>query len=439
MLPNKDEKEHKLFSYPLDADPHTRFPYRWMLTLYLFKGIVFTIMLFSMLVVFKRTGYSNSEITAYIACALLLCTLRPLLSIFVYKEYYNRRWVLGTELLSTLSLLGIAYTLKSKLLINSTFMFYALFAISNIFHDIASDKYSLILTKQQNVSSLRIFKCFLYSFSLLLTLGIAVMIAGNLEVLTRMVRNSWSTSLYVLSGVLCLCMLWHVIILPRPINSKRERRIQLSDMFYACLNTNADLIRTPRSWPGILFLTFFLLPCALLSPISLLFMLDLGSSGGLALAPQEFGYVQGTIGVFAFIFGMVSSVWAINCYKLKTMLPYISMGMLIPSLVYIYLSFALPHDLTLICCCVFVQQLFYGFGVYGYLSYLAYYSEVKRFSTYSLCVSLAVAAIAVPLMISGKLQADLGYRRFFIFTAFCSIATLLVTGLAMFTNRKEAY
>ena len=48
---------------------------------------------------------------------------------------------------------------------------------------------------------------------------------------------------------------------------------------------------------GILFMLLYRMPEGLLAKVSALFLIDAGHNGGLGLSPQEYGLVQGTVGV----------------------------------------------------------------------------------------------------------------------------------------------
>lgn len=416
---------------PASPRRNVKIAWRWMPTLFLSKGLAYVVLLFVSVVVYKRFGLANSSITLYTSWLMLPCVLRPLLAVFVQSGHYDRRWILITEALIAAAVAAIGYTLNTAAWLPGSLFFLWVIAMANIFHDIASDKFALKALSCHRVSSLRIFKQMIYRLALLVGMGLLMMIGGNLEVVTRSVRSSWSTVLYILSAVFVVLTVVHLVTLPHAAIGRRERKPRATDMFYALLNTSADLIRTPRSWPGLLFLSFFLLPAALLSRVSILFMLDLGSSGGIGLSPQEFGYVQGTIGIFALIIGGAAGTWAIRRYGLKKMLPIMALATIVPNPVYVYLSFVLPSHLAWITLCVSVQQLCYAFGLSAYVRYLVYYTEVKRFATYALGMSLVYAAMMIPSSISGSLQEALGYRMFFVTTACCGLATLVATAIVM--------
>lgn len=422
---------HHIFNSPLDLNNEVKVPWKWMPTLYLFKGFTFVILFFFPLVIFKRMGVDNGAATFFIAWLMLPVAMRPVLSIFVQTGHRNRLWILLSEALIILSIAGMAHALDGTWWLEGSLMYLGVMAFAHVFHDIAIDKFSLQAIKHQHTSSLRLFKLMFYQLSLLVILGIIVMIGGNLEVINRNISSSWSTACYCLSGILAIVLLWHIFVIPQSGADDRERKIRVSDMFYACLNTSADLIRTPSSWPGILFLSMFLLPCTLLTPVSILFMLDLGSSGGLALSPQEFGYVQGTVSVFGLIIGGMLGIWLLRKVAFGNALPLLAFATCIPPLFYIYLSYALPANIGWIACCAFVSQVACGFGLCAYQHYLVYYSEVKRVSTYALCMSLVTVAVMIPMMLSGSLQQALGYRRFFILATLMGICTLITSALVM--------
>lgn len=422
---------HHIFNSPLDLNNEVKVPWKWMQTLYLFKGFTFVILFFFPLVIFKRMGVDNGAATFFIAWLILPVVMRPVLSIFVQTGHRNRLWILLSEALIVLSMAGMAHALDGTWWLEGSLMCLGVMALAHVFHDIAIDKFSLQAIKHQHTSSLRLFKLMFYQLSLLVILGIIVMIGGNLEVINRNIRSSWSTACYCLSGILAVVLLWHIFMIPQSNADSRERKIRVSDMFYASLNTSADLIRTPSSWPGILFLSMFLLPCTLLTPVSILFMLDLGSSGGLALSPQEFGYVQGTVAVFGLIIGAILGIWLLRKVGFSNALPLMAFATCIPPLLYIYLSYALPANIGWIACCAFVSQVACGFSLCAYQHYLVYYSEVKRVSTYALCMSLVTVSVMIPMMLSGSLQQALGYRRFFILTTLLGICTLITSALVM--------
>ena len=406
-------------------------PWRWISVLFLTKGVISAVMMYAALVLFKRMGVNNSSITFFTAWLMLPLVLRPILTIFVQPGRRNKTVILLSEILAALSVAGVAYSLEGESWLEGALFFFWSISIIDIFNDIATDKYCVKTVAFQYKASVRTYKLLFYRLAMLVVLGILMMIGGNLEVITRSVSSSWSITFYLASGIILLLVLVQAILLPRFRSTNRERKVPMADMFYAFLNTNADLIRTPRSWPGGLFLALFLVPLALLSRISILFFLDLGSSGGLSLSPQELGLTQGTIGVFGTIAGFVAGEKLIRRFGQRKMLLFMAAASTIPGLIYIHLSYALPDNLSWISLCSFVQQVAFGFSFCGYYHFMIYYCEVKQFSTYSLCKGLTALAIMIPVMVSGSMQQTMGYRMFFIFVTISSLITMIVSLIVM--------
>lgn len=205
--------------------------------------------------------------------------------------------------------------------------------------------------------------------------------------------------------------------------------MRVSDMFYACFDTNADLIRTSNSWPGIFFLSMFLLSYTLLMLAPIQFTLDLGSSGGLALSPQGFGYAQRTVSVFDLTIGDMLSIWSPRKIGFDNTLPLMASVTCIPLLFYIYLSYTLPTNVGWVACYVFITQMACEFGLCVYMYCLVHYNEVRRVSTYALCMSLTMVSAMIPMMLSGSFQQTLSYRRLFTLTTLSGICTLIISVL----------
>lgn len=56
-------------------------------------------------------------------------------------------------------------------------------------------------------------------------------------------------------------------------------------------------------WVALMFIIFFRMPEGLMEKVSALFLIDSGHNGGLGLSPQEYGLVQGTVGIIGVSLG----------------------------------------------------------------------------------------------------------------------------------------
>ena len=181
---------------------------------------------------------------------------------------------------------------------------------------------------------------------------------------------------------------------------------------------------------GILFMLFYRMPEGLLAKVSSLFLIDNAHNGGLGLSPQEYGLVQGTVGVIGLTLGGILGGMCAGKDGLRKWLWPMVCAITLPDLVYVYLAFVLPANFIIVNICVFVEQFGYGFGFTAYMLYLIYYSRGNyKTSHYALCTAFMALSMMIPGLFAGALQEAVGYQMFFLIViAFCSV-TFVVTSL----------
>ena len=173
---------------------------------------------------------------------------------------------------------------------------------------------------------------------------------------------------------------------------------------------------------------FYRMPEGLLAKVSALFLIDAGHNGGLGLSPQEYGLVQGTVGVIGLTLGGILGGIAAGRDGLKRWLWPMVCAITLPDLVYVYMSFALPDSLFIINICVFLEQFGYGFGFTAYMLYLILYSQGEfKTSHYALCTAFMALSMMIPGLFAGALQEAVGYRNFFLIVMACCAITFAVT------------
>ena len=178
---------------------------------------------------------------------------------------------------------------------------------------------------------------------------------------------------------------------------------------------------------GLLFMLLYRMPEGLLAKISALFLVDSVQNGGLALSPQEYGLVQGTVGVVGLTLGGILGGMAVGRDGLKRWLWPMVCAITLPDLVYVYMSYALPESLFVINLCVFVEQFGYGFGFTAYMLYLIYYSRGEfKTSHYAICTAFMALSMMIPGLFAGALQEWVGYKAFFIIVCVMCVMTYLV-------------
>lgn len=181
------------------------------------------------------------------------------------------------------------------------------------------------------------------------------------------------------------------------------------------LMTFATFFKKKQIFTAIAFMLLFRLPEALLTPISQLFLQAQSSKGGLGLSPQEFGLVNGTVGVIGLLAGGIIGGMLVSRDGLKKWIWPMTFAITIPNVAYVYLAYAMPESLIAINLCVFLENFGYGFGFSAYMLFMIYFSQGEhKTSHYALCTGFMALSMLIPGLFAGALAQYVGYRMFFI-------------------------
>lgn len=332
------------------------------------------------------------------------------------------------QLLVGAALGGVAFTVPGPWWLQGTLFFFWLMAFASATHDIAADGFYMLGLDQHCQALFVGIRSTFYRIATIVGQGFLVMLAGNLEVLTRNVRYSWSLMFYFMAGMLIALWLYHNWALPRPDEDSDRDGMTGSMLVSELKYTFVTFFRKPQVWAGICFMLFYRMPEGLLTKVSALFLIDPGHNGGLGLSPAEYGFVQGTVGVVGLTLGGILGGIAAGSHGLKHWLWPMVCAITLPDAVYVYLSYAMPSDLIIINACVFVEQFGYGFGFSAYMLYLIYYSRGEhKTSHYALCTALMALSMMIPGLFAGALQEAVGYRTFFIIVMLTCSLTFIVS------------
>jgi len=408
-----------------------RNPWAWVPSLYFAEGLPYVAVMTISVILYKRLGMSNADITFYTSWLYLPWMIKPLWSPFIDLIKTKRWWIVTMQLLVGAALGGVAFTIPGSFYLQGTLCFFWLMAFSSATHDIAADGFYMLGLDQHEQTWFVGIRSTFYRIATIFGQGILVMIAGNLEVWTRNIRYSWSLIFYFMAGLFIALWLWHHYILPRPTEDKGLKEdVDAKTLFRELGHSVRSFFDKPQVVVGILFMVFYRMPEGLLVKISALFLIDAPHNGGLGLSPQEYGLVQGTVGVIGLTIGGILGGIVASRDGLKKWLWPMVCAISLPDAVYIYLSYSLTGSLWIINACIFVEQFGYGFGFTAYMLYLIYYCQGEfKTSHYALCTALMAFSMWLPGLISGMLQEAVGYRMFFIIVvAACSI-TFVVSSL----------
>ena len=411
-----------------------RNPWTWVPTLYFAEGLPYVAVMTISLILYKQLGLSNAEITFYTSWLYLPWVIKPLWSPFIDVVKTKRWWITGMQLLIGAAFGGVAFTIPTSFWLQGSLFFFWVMAFSSATHDIAADGfYMLGLDQHQQAWFVGIRSTF-YRLATIFGQGVLVMIAGNLQVVFRnTIRYSWSLMFYGVAGLFIALWLYHSYILPKPKDDKGMEKLDGSKLMSELKHTVVTFFTkmpVKEVTIAILFMLLYRMPEGLLAKVSSLFLIDSHGAGGLGLSPQEYGLVQGTVGIIGLTLGGILGGIAAGRDGLKKWLWPMVFAITIPDFVYVYMSYALPESLLVVNICVFFEQFGYGFGFTAYMLYLIYFSQGEyKTSHYALCTALMALSMMIPGLFAGALQEAVGYRSFFIIVMIFCAVTFIVSRL----------
>jgi len=235
---------------------------------------------------------------------------------------------------------------------------------------------------------------------------------------------SWAVSFTLLGFMLVAFGIYHKFVLPHPVDAASGKT---DTVFSSYKDVFVTFFSKEGIIPGILFLLFYRLAESQLVKLASPFLLDSQEVGGLALTTAQVGFVYGTIGIVTLLLGGLIGGFLAARHGLKKWIWWMAIGINLPDLVYVFLSYILPDSLFIVIICVAIEQFGYGFGFTGYLLYMIYLSEGKyKTSHYALTTAFMAFGMMIPGMISGYIQEFLGYQHFFVWVMIATIPSFVV-------------
>ncbi len=403
-------------------------PWAWVPTLYFAEGVPYVAVMTISLILYKRLGLSNTDITLYTSWLYLPWVIKPLWSPFVDILKSKRWWIVTMQLLIGAALGGVAFTIPASWWLQGSLCFFWLMAFASATHDIAADGFYMMGLDEHEQAYFVGIRSTFYRIATIFSSGLLVGLAGALQVLTRSIRYSWSLVFYLMAGLFIAFWLYHNWVLPRPDEDSDKQSRTATAIWAEFRQTLVTLFQKPQVWAGICFMLFYRMPEGLLAKVSALFLVDSQHNGGLGLSDGEYGLVQGTVGVIGLTVGGILGGICASRDGLKRWLWPMVMAITLPDVVYVLLSYLLPSSLITISTCVFIEQFGYGFGFSAYMLYLIYYSQGEhKTSHYALCTAFMALSMMIPGLFAGALQEAVGYQWFFIIVMLACTMTYVVT------------
>ena len=405
-----------------------RNPWAWVPTLYFAEGVPYVAVMTISLILYKRLGLSNTDITLYTSWLYLPWVIKPLWSPFVDMMKSKRWWIVTMQLLVGAALGGVAFTIPASWWLQGSLFFFWMMAFASATHDIAADGFYMMGLDEHEQAYFVGIRSTFYRIATIFSSGLLVGLAGALQVMTRSIRYSWSLMFYLMAGLFIAFWLYHNWALPRPTEDGEKQTKTAGAILTEFCQTVVTFFQKPQAWVGICFMLFYRMPEGLLAKVSALFLVDAPHNGGLGLSDGEYGLVQGTVGIIGLTIGGILGGICASRDGLKRWLWPMVMAITLPDIVYIILAYTLPTNLAIISSCIFIEQFGYGFGFSAYMLYLIYYSQgTHKTSHYALCTAFMALSMMIPSLFAGALQEAVGYRTFFIIVVLACTMTYAVT------------
>ncbi len=413
-------------------DKQRRTPWAWVPSLYFAEGLPYIAVTVLAIEIYMQLGLSDAQITFYTSWLYLPWVIKPFWSPFLDLYKSKRWWITSMQLLLGAAYAGVAFTIQADWWLQGTICFFWLMAFSSATHDVAADGFYMMGLNQHDQAFFVGIRSTFYRLSMIFGKGVLIMLAGVLQVMYRyQIKYSWCLIFFALTGLFIALFLYHSYILPRPredVNHEEQR--SPSQLVREFCETFASFFRKPQIWVAIAFMLLFRLPEALLTPVSQLFLQAQPSKGGLGLSPQEFGLVNGTVGVVGLLAGGVIGGMLASKDGLKRWLWPMTAAITIPNVAYVYLAYVMPQSLTAINTAVFIENFGYGFGFSAYMLFMIYFAQGEhKTSHYALCTGFMALSMMLPGLFAGALAQTVGYRMFFIIVMLSCLLPVVVASL----------
>lgn len=410
----------------------------WLPSLMFGDGVAVSVLVLTM-VMLRRMGLDTADTALAIALLSLPVLLRPLFEMVVTHFWGTTKvWILSTQFISALSLAAVAFTLHTSSWLLGTVCFIPFFVCSSVFYNIALHRFYVDSPTPQ-ISTPQHLNTTTSIMALLFGCGVMMMIAGNMEVVTRNIRYSWSLVFYVMAGVELFLWLWHTIFLPGGTHGyakpkptmglhRGEFRISLRRM----LKRKDDIT-------ALTFFVLFLLPETLLALTAPLFLIAKPHNGGLGLSPQEFAFTQGTIAVIAIALGYTLGGKAIKKHGLCRWLLPSALLLAVPGAALLFLSYNTAAPLSIVATALAAGHAALGFALSMVKQVVVRFTRNMPDNT--LRHAIARTLIATPFvlvgMFAGAMLTLIDYQHIFLVATELSIASLTVAAFYLYRTRKK--
>lgn len=431
----------------------------WFPSLMFGDGLAVSVLVLTM-VMLRRMGLDTPDTALAIALLCLPVLLRPLFEMIVTHFWGTTKvWILSTQFISALSLAAVAFTLHTSYWLLGTACFMPFFVCSALFYNIALHRFyvdtpmkklrccdgemvtlhssNLNTSTPQHLNSQK--SAGFLTMALLFGCGIMSMVGGNMEVVTRNIRYSWSFVFYVMAGVELFLWLWHALFLPGGPHGYAKPKPTMGLHRGEFRETMRRMLQRKDDIATLMFLPLFLLPETLLALTAPLFVIAKPHNDGLGMSPQEFAYAQGTAAVIAITVGYILGIYAIRRHGLRRWLLPSALLLAVPGAALLFLSYNTAAPLSIVSASLAVGHAALGFALSMVKKVVVRFTRNMPDST--LRHAIARTLIATPFVIVGSLASLMltiaDYQRIFQLATELAVVPLIVSVFYIYLTRRQ--
>ena len=402
----------------------------WIPTLYFASGLPYHAITSISDIMYKDMGIDNASIAMYTSILLIPWTIKPLWSPIVEMTGTRRKWTIVSQGILAICFALVALCIPSSNFLALTLTVFMAGAFISSTHDIALDGFYIISLPQEKQSFFSGIRNTFYRIAVVFSSGILVMLADSIAKRCENTATGWSITFATTAAIMALLYLYNRRTMPHPALDTSNATSSIKSIFSNYGGIISSYFKKPGIGATLAFLLLFRLPEAQLAKIGKLFLMDRAEKGGLGLEMGDIGFINGVIGIIGLIAGGIIGGICISRKGLKYWLWPMVVAISLPDAVYVYMSMAMPENLTIIGSCIFIEQLGYGFGFTAYTLYMIYFAQGK-YPTAHFALSTAFMSLGMmlPGMFAGILQERMGYSNFFLWIMLCTAVTFAVSAI----------
>jgi len=395
----------------------------WVPILYFTQGIPYVLVVTVSVIMYKRLGVSNSDIGLYTSWLYLPWVLKPLWSPFVDLKSTKRNWFLIMQLIISLALLGVGFTLPTNAFFITSLACFWMAAFASATNDIASDGYYMLgLTEKKQAFFVGMRSTF-YRLAMVTGQGLIVILAGFLENRYGDNTKAWSVTMIAAALLMAALTISNFFVTPKYESSTAIVQPKPSGF----IQVFTSFFQKPNIGIALAFILTYRLGESQLVKMAAPFLLDKVEVGGLGYSTEAVGTIYGTVGVIMLsIGGILGGILISRDGLRKWMLPMV-LSLNVPNAFYALLAITKTTNIVAVAGTVVLEQFGYGFGFAAFLIYLIYIAEgISKTSHYAIATGFMALGMMLPGMISGYIQEWLGYDGFFIWVVVAALPSLFL-------------